>query len=133
MHDKHPRGDSYYFDGSGALRSGALARSTKTQYRPRQRARIVLFAAGGMATALISVLRTYHRIGERLPDDEAEDFETALIAQSIECFWPQTVRMVVDEWIEERPLSCFCQLQISWPPKYVLGFQTQIEDRWHPF
>src|SRR5882757_3952142 len=31
----------------------ALARSTKTQYRLRQRARIVLLAAGGMATRAI--------------------------------------------------------------------------------
>ena len=56
---------------------------------------------------LISVLRTYRHIREQLGDDEAEDFETALIAQtsSIECCPPQTVRMTVDEWIEERPLS----------------------------
>ncbi len=67
---------------------------------------VIVHAARTRSIKLISVLRTYRHIREQLADDEAEDFETALIAQtsSIECCPPQTVRMMADEWIEERPL-----------------------------
>jgi putative hydrolase of the HAD superfamily len=68
---------------------------------------VFVHAARTRSVKLISMLRTYRHIREQLADDEVEDFETALIAQtsSIECCTPQTVRMMVDEWIEERPLS----------------------------
>ena len=75
--------------------------------RMRMAREVVVHAARTRSIKLISVLRTYRHIREQLADDEAEDFETALIAQTsaIECCPPQTVRTMVDEWIEERPLS----------------------------
>ena len=65
--------------------------------RMRMARDVVVHAARTRSIKLISVLRTYRHIREQLADDEAEDFETALIAQtsSIECCPPQTVRRMV--------------------------------------
>jgi len=75
--------------------------------RMRMARDVVVHAARTRSMELISVLRTYRRVREQLADDEAEDFEPALIAQTsaIECCPPETVRMMADDWIEERPLS----------------------------
>ena len=87
------------FDVDGALYN-------QRSLRMRMARDVGVHAARTRSIKLISVLRTYRHIREQLADDEAEDFETALIAQtsSIECCPPQTIRMMVDEWIEERPL-----------------------------
>lgn len=54
----------------------------------------------------ISVLRAYRRIREQLGDLEADDFEATLInrtATTASCS-AETVRAIVEEWIEQRPL-----------------------------
>ena len=53
MHDKRCRSDPIILTGAERSELDGLARSTKTQYRLRQRARIVLLAADGMATRAI--------------------------------------------------------------------------------
>jgi putative hydrolase of the HAD superfamily len=55
----------------------------------------------------IAVLARYRRIRERLGDEQATDFERALIAQTAEAAAssPDRVRAIVSEWIERRPLA----------------------------
>lgn len=56
---------------------------------------------------IIAVLVSYRRIRERLGNEEAIDFETALIAQTAAAtaISPDRVRSIVSEWIEQRPLG----------------------------
>jgi putative hydrolase of the HAD superfamily len=55
----------------------------------------------------IAVLARYRRIRERLGDEEAIDFERALIAQTAAATAnsPDQVRAIVSEWVEQRPLK----------------------------
>lgn len=56
--------------------------------------------------SVISVLRAYRHIRERLGEEEAGAFETALFAETattVGCS-PEAVRVIVAEWIEQRPL-----------------------------
>jgi len=55
---------------------------------------------------VIAVLASYRRIRERLGDEEAIDFENALIAQTAAATAtpPDRVRAIVSEWIDQRPL-----------------------------
>jgi putative hydrolase of the HAD superfamily len=55
---------------------------------------------------VISVLRAYRRIRERVGEEEVGAFETALFAETataVGCS-PEAVRVIVAEWIEQRPL-----------------------------
>jgi putative hydrolase of the HAD superfamily len=56
---------------------------------------------------VIAVLAKYRRIRERLGDEEAIDFETALIALTATATAnsPDRVRAIVSEWVEQRPLG----------------------------
>ena len=55
---------------------------------------------------VISVLRNYRRIRERLADRQAADFEPALIAETAAATanTPNAVRAIATEWLERRPL-----------------------------
>jgi FMN phosphatase YigB (HAD superfamily) len=55
---------------------------------------------------VVAVLAKYRRIRERLGDEEAIDFERALIAQTAVATGnsPDRVRAIVSEWVERRPL-----------------------------
>ena len=52
------------------------------------------------------VIKTYRHIRERLGDAEVFDFESHLIAETVETtgFSEEKVLTIVNEWIEERPL-----------------------------
>jgi putative hydrolase of the HAD superfamily len=56
---------------------------------------------------VIAVLAKYRRIRERLGDEQAADFETALIAETAAATANSTdsVRSIVAEWIDRRPLG----------------------------
>jgi putative hydrolase of the HAD superfamily len=56
---------------------------------------------------MISVLANYRRIRERLGDEQVNDFEQVLISETATSTSSSTdtVRAIVSEWIEERPLS----------------------------
>jgi FMN phosphatase YigB (HAD superfamily) len=53
-----------------------------------------------------AVLANYRRIRERLADEQVVDFERVLITETAAATAnsPHTVREIVSEWIEERPL-----------------------------
>jgi FMN phosphatase YigB (HAD superfamily) len=55
---------------------------------------------------VINVLSNYRRIREQLANDEATDFEPALIAETAiaTAHTSSTVRAIVTEWLEQRPL-----------------------------
>ena len=56
---------------------------------------------------VIAVLAKYRRIRERLGDEQIIDFEPALIAQTATATAnsPDSVRSIVSEWVERRPLK----------------------------
>ena len=64
---------------------------------------------------VISVLRNYRRIRERLADRQAADFEPALIAETAAATanTPNAVRAIATEWLERRPLPISRQLSLS--------------------
>jgi FMN phosphatase YigB (HAD superfamily) len=55
---------------------------------------------------VMAVLAKYRRIRERLGDEQVVDFERALIAQTAAATAssPDSVRAIVSEWVEQRPL-----------------------------
>jgi len=55
---------------------------------------------------VIAVLAKYRRIRERLSDEQVIDFERVLIAETAiaTANAPDTVRSIISEWIEQRPL-----------------------------
>src|ERR1700722_15206087 len=55
---------------------------------------------------VITVLQNYRRIRERLADQQAADFEPALIAETAAATTntPDAVRAIAAEWLERRPL-----------------------------
>jgi FMN phosphatase YigB (HAD superfamily) len=56
---------------------------------------------------VITVLAKYRRIRERLSNEQVADFERVLIAETaaVTANSPDTVRSIVSEWIEQRPLQ----------------------------
>jgi len=56
---------------------------------------------------VMAVLARYRRIRERLGDEQVVDFERALIAQTAAATAssPDSVRAIVSEWVEQRPLK----------------------------
>ena len=77
------------------------------QLRLRMARDILLHSLVKRDVNLIAVLAKYRRIRERLADEQAIDFERALIAQTAEATAssPDRVRTIVSEWIERRPLK----------------------------
>jgi len=56
--------------------------------------------------SVILVLRAYRRIREKFAEEEKNDFEAILVAETantVGCA-PEVVRAIVAEWIEQRPL-----------------------------
>jgi len=87
------------FDMDGTLYS---------QYRLRARMMrdILLDAASRWTLDAITVLRAYRRIREQLGEQEVPDFEGALVAETARATGRSAddVRLIVEEWIERRPL-----------------------------
>jgi FMN phosphatase YigB (HAD superfamily) len=87
------------FDMDGTLYS-------QQRLRVRMMRDILLHALAQRTLGVIKVLRAYRRIRERLAGQEVPDFERALIAETAGATGrsPDQVRLIVEEWIERRPL-----------------------------
>ena len=83
---------------------GTLYRQGRLRLRMAQE--ILLHALSNGSFETIAVLKTYRRIRERLGDQEVPNFEPALIGETAASTdrSPDTVRAIVTEWIEQRPL-----------------------------
>jgi putative hydrolase of the HAD superfamily len=108
------------FDVDGTLyRHGPL--------RLRMAQEILLHALSNWSFETIAVLRTYRRIRERLGDQEVPDFEHALIAETAAAtdHSPDTVRAVVTEWIEQRPLRHLAGCRYPSLPEFFAGLRRK--------
>ncbi len=87
------------FDVDGTLYS-------QRALRLRMAREMLLHAFSNFNVEIISVLRTYRRIRERLGDQEVPNFEDVLIAETASEIdrSPALVKAIVTEWIEQRPL-----------------------------
>ena len=74
---------------------------------------------------VIAVLAKYRRIRERLGDEEAIDFETALIALTATATAnsPDRVRAIVSEWVEQRPLGYLAACRYPGLSELFAGFE----------
>lgn len=68
---------------------------------------LILYSISRLNFNVISVLKTYRTIRERLAEEEVNGFNDVLIIEvaSKTGYEPEVVRLIVDEWIEKRPLS----------------------------
>jgi putative hydrolase of the HAD superfamily len=74
---------------------------------------------------VVAVLARYRRIRERLGDEEAIDFERALIAQTAAATAnsPDQVRAIVSEWVERRPLKYLAACRYPGLPQLFAGLR----------
>ena len=74
---------------------------------------------------VIAVLSRYRRIRERLGDEETVDFERALIAQTAAATanTPDSVRAIVSEWIDQRPLKYLAACRYPGLPQLFAGLR----------
>jgi putative hydrolase of the HAD superfamily len=108
------------FDVDGTLyRQGPL--------RLRMAQEILLHALSNWSFETITVLRTYRRIRERLGDQEVPDFEHALIAETAAAtdHSLDTVRAMVTEWIEQRPLRHLAGYRYPSLPEFFAGLRRK--------
>ena len=72
-----------------------------------------------------AVLAKYRRIRERLGDEETVDFERALIAQTAAATanTPDSVRAIVSEWIDQRPLKYLAACRYPGLPQLFAGLR----------
>ena len=74
---------------------------------------------------VVTVLASYRRIRERLGDEEAVDFEHALIAQTAAATASSQdrVRSIVSEWIDRRPLQYLAACRYPGLPPLFAGLR----------
>jgi FMN phosphatase YigB (HAD superfamily) len=74
---------------------------------------------------VIAVLANYRRIREQLGNEEIVDFERVLIAKtaSATANSPDTVREIVSEWVERRPLPYLAACRYSGLPELFSGLR----------
>ena len=74
---------------------------------------------------VIAVLARYRRIRERLGDEQAVDFERALIAQTATATAnsQDSVRAIVSEWVEQRPLGYLAACRYPNLPQLFSGLR----------
>ena len=79
---------------------------------------------------VIAVLAKYRRIRERLGDEQIIDFEPALIAQTATATAnsPDSVRSIVSEWVERRPLRYLAACRYPGLSPTVCRFAAQREN-----
>src|SRR5437899_10350904 len=67
---------------------------------------MMLHAVHGRDLKVISVLAKYRHVRERLGDEHEDDFEKILISETASSTSNSidTVRAIVSEWIEQRPI-----------------------------
>jgi FMN phosphatase YigB (HAD superfamily) len=73
----------------------------------------------------VAVLARYRRIRERLGDEQAIDFEHALISQTADATANSSddVRAIVSEWIEQRPLTYLAACRYPGVPELFAGLR----------
>jgi FMN phosphatase YigB (HAD superfamily) len=73
----------------------------------------------------IAVLARYRRIRERLGDEQVVDFERALIAQTATATAnsQDSVRAIVSEWVEQRPLGYLAACRYPNLPQLFAGLR----------
>jgi len=76
---------------------------------------------------VVAVLSNYRRIREQLGNEEVADFERVLIAKTAAATSnsPDTVRALVGEWIEQRPLSYLRRCVYPELPQLFAGLRRQ--------
>ena len=76
---------------------------------------------------VIAVLAKYRRIRERLSDEQVADFERTLIAETAAATTnsPDTVRAIVSEWVEQRPLSYLAACRYPGVPQLFAGLRRE--------
>ena len=74
----------------------------------------------------IGVLAKYRRIRERLAEEEAVDFENVLIGKIAEATNkpPDTVRAIVSEWIERRPICYLARCRYAGVAELFEGLRS---------
>ena len=74
---------------------------------------------------VIAVLARYRRIRERLGDEQVIDFERALITQTATATAnsPDSVRSIVSEWVERRPLGDLAACRYPGLPRLFSGLR----------
>jgi putative hydrolase of the HAD superfamily len=108
------------FDVDGTLYRGR-------SLRLRMAREMLLHAISDWNFEIITVLRTYRRIRERLGDEEVPNFENALIAEAaaVTSHSPDVVHAIVTEWIEQRPLHHLVQCRYPAIPELFGGLRRE--------
>lgn len=86
---------------------------------------MVLHTVAKRDLRVIGVISAYRRIRERLGDEEVVDFERVLIAETAKTtsMSPESVQLIVSEWIETRPLRYLRSCLFSGVPQLFAGLQ----------
>lgn len=102
---------------------GTLYRQRQLRFRMARD--ILLHALLKRDANVIAVLAKYRRIRERLGDEQAVDFERALIAQTAEATAssPDRIRTIVSEWIERRRLKYLAACRYPGVPQLFAGLR----------
>jgi putative hydrolase of the HAD superfamily len=76
---------------------------------------------------VMAVLAMYRRIRERLSDEQVVDFERVLIAETaaVTANSPDTVRAIVSEWVEQRPLPYLGTCRYPLLPELFSGLRQK--------
>jgi len=95
--------------------------------RVRMARDMVFGALARRSFRFISVVAAYRRIRERLGEQEAGDFERALIAETASAAGCSTerVRAIVAEWIEARPLPYLARCRYPGLPSLFAGLRRR--------
>lgn len=97
------------------------------QLRLRMARDMLLYALFKRDINVIAVLATYRGIRERLGDEEAIEFERVLIAETAAATdnSPDTVRSIVAEWVERRPLPYLAGCRYPGLPRLFAGLRRR--------
>lgn len=108
------------FDMDGTLYS-------QRRLRVRMLRELLLDAASRRTLDPMRILRAYRHNRERLAEREMPDFETVLVAATADCTGcsPETVRRVVEEWIERRPLRHLMSCRYPGLPELFAGLRRK--------
>jgi putative hydrolase of the HAD superfamily len=88
---------------------------------------ILLYTLLKLDLNVIAVVAKYHRIRERLGDEQVIDFESRLIAETATATHnsPDKVRAIVSEWVEQRPLPYLAACRYPGLPQLFAGLRRK--------
>jgi putative hydrolase of the HAD superfamily len=88
---------------------------------------LLLYTLSKRDPGVVTVLAKYRRIRERLADEQVADFERVLIAETAKAsaHSPDTVRAIVSEWIERRPLPYLAACRYPNLPQLFAGLRRK--------